>query len=231
VQPNPAADSALGDAGVRIGVLASREGTILQAVLDAAVCGQLDAEVSIVISNNGDAGALAKAQAASVRAVHLSATTHPDPDELDAAILGALREARVRLVLLAGYMKKIGPKTLAAYPGRVLNTHPALLPAYGGKGMYGRRVYESVLAAGENHTGVTVHRVDGEYDHGDIVAQVRVPILEGDDVESLSARVREVERRFVVQTLQALVHGRTPDGAPLIASPLRAGRGAAKCER
>jgi phosphoribosylglycinamide formyltransferase-1 len=82
--------------------------------------------------------------------------------------------------------------------------------------MYGRRLYESVLAADEKHTGITVHRVDGEYDHGTIVAQARVPILEGDDVERLSARVREVERRFVVRTLQALVHGRTPDGAPLI---------------
>ena len=198
---------------LRIGVLASGEGTTLQAILDACVSGQLDAEVAIVISNNGDSGALMKAQVASVKGVHLSSTTHPDPDQLDTAILSALRDARVELVLLAGYMKKIAPKTLLAYAGRILNTHPALLPAYGGKGMYGRRVYESVLAAGEEHTGVTVHQVDGEYDHGPIVAQTRVPILEGDDVESLSARVREVERKFLVETLQALIHGRTPNNA------------------
>jgi phosphoribosylglycinamide formyltransferase-1 len=191
----------------RIGVVASGEGTTLQAVLDACGSGQLDAEVAIVISNNNGSGALAKAQTGRVKGVHLSSITHADPDQLDAAILGALREARVDLVLLAGYVKKIGPKTLAAYPGRILNTHPSLLPAYGGKGMYGRRVYESVLAVGEEYTGVTVHQVDGEYDHGAVVAQTRVPILKGDDVESLSARVREVERKFLVETLQALVHG------------------------
>lgn len=198
---------------LRIGVLASGEGTTLQAILDASVSGELDAEVAIVISNNSDAGALARARAASVKGVHLSATTHPDPCDLDAAILTALGEASVELVLLAGYMKKIGPKTLLAYAGHILNTHPALLPAYGGKGMYGRRLYESVLAAGEEQTGVTVHQVDGEYDHGPIVAQTRVPVLEGDDVESLSARVRAVERTFLVKTLQALVQGRTPDSA------------------
>ena len=198
---------------LRIGVLASGGGTTLQAVLDACGRGELDAEVAIVISNNSDSGALARARAASVRGVHLSSTTHADPDDLDAAILGALRDAHVELVLLAGYMKKIGPKTLAAYAGRILNTHPALLPAYGGKGMYGRRVYEAVLAAGEEETGVTVHQVDGEYDHGPIVAQTRVSILKEDDVESLSARVRAVERRFLVQTLRALVQGRTPDSA------------------
>jgi len=198
---------------LRIGVLASGEGTTLQAILEACGSGQLDADVAVVISNNSSSGALTKAKAASVNGVHLSSATHPDPKQLDDAILTALREARVELVLLAGYMKKVGPRTLGAYAGRMLNTHPALLPAYGGKGMYGRRVYESVLAAGEVRTGVTVHQVDGEYDHGAIVAQIQVPILDGDDVERLSARVRAVERTFLVQTLQALVQGRTPNNA------------------
>jgi phosphoribosylglycinamide formyltransferase-1 len=190
---------------LRIGVLASGGGTTLQAILDACAQGHLHADVAVVISNNRGSGALARAQACSVRAVHLSSKTHPDADALDGAILGQLRDAQVDLVVLAGFMKKVGPRTLAAYSGRVLNTHPALLPKYGGKGMYGRRVYEAVLAAGETETGVTVHQVDAEYDHGLVVAQIAVPIEKDDNVDTLAARVQAVERSFLVETLQQII--------------------------
>jgi phosphoribosylglycinamide formyltransferase-1 len=105
-------------------------------------------------------------------------------------------------------MKLLGPRTTAAYRGRILNTHPALLPRYGGKGMYGARVHEAVLAAGEAETGVTVHLVDEEYDHGEVVAQCRVRVEQGDTVDSLAARVLEREHGFLVETLQAIASGR-----------------------
>jgi phosphoribosylglycinamide formyltransferase-1 len=133
----------------------------------------------------------------------LSSATHPDPVALDQAILDALTGAAVDLVFLAGYMKKLGPKVLRAFDGRILNTHPALLPRFGGKGMYGSRVHAAVLAAGEKETGVTIHRVAHEYDTGPVVAQCRVPVLPGDSVETLAARVQKRERELVVETLAA----------------------------
>jgi phosphoribosylglycinamide formyltransferase-1 len=102
-------------------------------------------------------------------------------------------------------MKKLGEKTLSAYQGGVINIHPALLPKYGGTGMYGMHVHEAVIAAGERETGVTIHLVDREYDHGSILAQSRVPVLPGDTAESLAARVLEREHTFLVETLKRIV--------------------------
>jgi phosphoribosylglycinamide formyltransferase 1 len=189
---------------LRLGVLASGEGTTLQAIFDACSSGQLNAAVVLVVGNNRESGVLMKAQAHALKTLHLSGATHPDPDALDQAILAALLDGKTELVVLAGYLKKVGPKTLAAFRGRILNTHPALLPKYGGQGMYGRRVYEAILAAGEKETGVTVHEVDGEYDHGRIVAQTVVPIMSDDDVDTLSGRVQAAEREFLVKTIQTI---------------------------
>ena len=111
------------------------------------------------------------------------------------------------VVVLAGYMKMLGPAVLSRYDGQVLNVHPALLPKFGGKGMYGRRVHEAVLAAGESVTGATVHVVDAEYDLGPVVAQREVPVLPDDTVESLSARVLEREHELLVQTLRKVATG------------------------
>jgi phosphoribosylglycinamide formyltransferase-1 len=160
-----------------------------------------------VISNNGDAEALLRAGRDGIPHYHRSTKTHPNPDQLDAEILRVLRQHRAEWVILAGYLRKLGPKTLAAYRGRVINIHPALLPKYGGQGMYGAHVHEAVLAAGEKETGVTIHRVDEEYDHGAIVAQCRVPVLAGDTVETLSQRVLACEHRFLVETLERIIAG------------------------
>ena len=187
---------------LRIGVLASGEGTTLQALLDACELGKLAAEVVLVISNNRDAGALRRALAAAVRTRHLSSATHPNADDLDRAMLAALYEARVDVVVLAGYMKKVGPRMLEAFAGKMVNTHPGLLPKFGGQGMYGRKVHEAVIAAKEKESGATVHLVDGEYDHGEILGQVRVPVMPGDTAESLSERVQAAERPLLVQVLQ-----------------------------
>jgi phosphoribosylglycinamide formyltransferase-1 len=189
---------------MRLAVLASHEGTTLQAILDAIVAGRLSATVAVVVSNNRDSGALRRARAMGVPAVHLSSATHPDPEDLDLAIREALASARVDLVLLAGYLKKLGAKVLGQYKCRIVNTHPALLPKFGGKGMYGSRIYEAVLAAGDSETGVSVHLVEADYDTGRVIAQCRIPVFEGDSVEGLASRVQEREREFIVETLAAL---------------------------
>jgi phosphoribosylglycinamide formyltransferase-1 len=192
---------------LRIGALASHEGTTLQAILDACNDGTLSARVVAVVSNNSDAGALRRARAAGSRAIHLSSKTHADADLLDAAIARALLEHDVEVVMLAGYMKKLGPALLAQYRGRILNTHPALLPKFGGHGMFGMRVHEAVLRAAETESGPSVHLVDAEYDTGRVLAQARVPVMAGDTPESLAARVQERERRLVVQVLQQVAVG------------------------
>jgi phosphoribosylglycinamide formyltransferase-1 len=192
---------------LKIGVLASHEGTTLQCILDACAAGRIQGTVVVVISNNGNSGALSRARAAGIPAHHLSSITHPTQETLDEAIRAALSADRVHVVFLAGYLKRLGPATLAAFRGRVLNTHPALLPQFGGQGMFGDHVFEAVLASGESESGVSVHFVDDNYDTGRIVRQVRVPIETEDCVESLKARVREREREVVVETLAAIATG------------------------
>lgn len=193
---------------MKIGVLASHEGTTLQAIIDACAAGALAATVVTVISNNRDAGALHRARAAGIRAHHLSSRTHPEAEALDAAICQALVEEDVDIVVLAGYMKKLGPRTLVRFRGRVLNTHPALLPKFGGKGMYGVRVHEAVLAAGEATSGASVHLVDEEYDTGPVIAQAEVAVLEGDTPDRLGARVQARERALLVDVLTRIADGR-----------------------
>lgn len=193
---------------MRIAVLASHTGTTLQAVLDACGSHVLDARVVLVISNNSGSTALTRARAAGIPTAHLSATTHPKAGELDAAMVQALRAANADWVLLAGYMRKLGPAVLTAYAGRILNTHPALLPKYGGPGFYGRRVHQAVLDAGERETGATVHLVEEEYDSGPILAQVRVPVRASDDVSTLEERVKAAERKLIIATLVELIEPR-----------------------
>jgi phosphoribosylglycinamide formyltransferase-1 len=193
---------------VKVGFLASHRGSDMQAVIDACGDGRLAAVPAVVISNNADSEALDRARRHGIAHYHLSGTTHPDPTRLDAAIADALAAHGVELVVLAGYMRKLGSITLERFRGRVVNIHPALLPRFGGQGMYGQRVHEAVLAAGERETGVTIHVVDAEYDHGPILAQCRVPVLPGDTAETLAARVLEREHVFLVETLAAIVGGR-----------------------
>ena len=191
----------------RIAVLASHGGSILQAVMDACATGALKARVALVISNNGGSLALRRAAAAGLQTRHLSGRTHPTPARLDAAICAALKEAEADWVLLAGYMKKLGPQTLGAFRRRILNAHPALLPKYGGRGFSGRNVHQAVVDAGDDETGATLDFVEEDYDTGPIIAQVRVPIKPDDRVEDVEERVQAAERKLVVETLAALMAG------------------------
>lgn len=187
---------------MRLGVLASGGGTNLQAVIDACESGELDAEVRVVVSNNSGSRALERARAAGIPAYHISGVTHPR--SVDREICRTLEAHDVDLVLLAGYMRLLGPATLARYHKRVLNSHPALLPKFGGRGMYGSHVHRAVLDAGETVTGVTIHYVDEQYDHGETLAQCEVPVLPDDTPETLEERVKERERGFWVETLSSI---------------------------
>lgn len=192
---------------MNLAFFASHRGSNMQAVLDACKDGRLNAQPCLVISNNSDSEALLRAKQDGIACYHLSSKTHPNPDQLDAEILRLLQQQQTDLIVLAGYLRKLGPRTLAAFRRRVINIHPALLPKHGGQGMYGLRVHEAVLAAGEKETGVTIHLVDEEYDHGDILAQCRVPVLDGDTPETLAQRVLVCEHRFLVETLQRIISG------------------------
>lgn len=190
-----------------LALFASHNGSNVQAILDACREGRLDVHVCAVISNNSGSYALERARQAGIPAHHLSSVAYPDPVELDRAILGTLIATHADWIFLAGYMKKLGPATLAHYRGKVVNTHPSLLPKFGGQGMYGHHVHTAVLQAGEPVTGVTVHLVEEAYDEGPIVAQSEVPVLPGDTVETLGARVQVRERELVVETLRRLCRG------------------------
>ena len=190
-----------------IGVMASHGGTNLQAIIDACADGSLDAEIRVVISNNSRSLALCRARQARVFTAHLSSVTHPDPTLLDKAIAETLASRGVALVVLAGYMKKLGAETLNRYRNRVLNVHPSLLPKFGGRGMYGERVHSEVLAAGESVSGASVHLVDGEYDQGPVIAQSQVPALTDDTPETLAARVLEAEHLLYPRTIQRVASG------------------------
>jgi phosphoribosylglycinamide formyltransferase-1 len=173
----------------RIAVLASGRGSNLQAIVEHFdnLARERVAKVVLVASNRADSPALIRAATASIDIAHFDAAD--DGSEL----LGLLERFRIDLVVLAGYLKLIQPKVIHAYPGRILNIHPALLPAFGGEGMYGARVHEAVISSGATESGVTVHLVDNEYDRGPIVAQWRVPVSTTDTPETLAARVLNVE--------------------------------------
>lgn len=175
---------------MRLAVCVSGRGSNLQALIDVLDRSPL-AQVVLVLSNRPDTPALELARERGIHAVAF--TDYRDPFEW----LARLSSERVDLVVLAGYLKLVPAEVIGAYRGRILNIHPALLPAFGGPGMYGRRVHEAVLASGARVSGATVHLVDEEYDRGEILAQARVPVLPGDTPETLAARVLEAEHRLL----------------------------------
>ena len=177
----------------------------MQAIINACTAGTLAAAPCVVISNNSQSGALARARQANMAAYHLSERTHGEA--LGGAILAALQRHGVEVICLAGYMKKLGAEVLAAYEGRILNIHPSLLPKFGGQGMYGMRVHEAVLAAGERESGATVHLVNEEYDQGRVLAQEKVAVKAGDTPEALQERVLAVEHRLYAATLARIAAG------------------------
>jgi len=182
----------------RLAVLASGRGSNLQAIVDHFdnLARERIAKVVLVASNRADSPALIRAATASIDIADFDAADD------GAQLLALLRQFRVDLVVLAGYLKRIPSKVIREYAGRIINIHPALLPAFGGAGMYGARVHEAVIASGAKETGVTVHLVDDDYDRGPIVAQWRVPVEKSDTAESLAARVLNVEHIVYPRTIE-----------------------------
>ena len=189
---------------LRIGVLASGGGSNLQSIIDKSLDNTLNAEVVLVISNNSTAKALDRARKHGIDAVHISSVTEGSDDAVDSRITHEMLDRNVDLVVLAGYMKKIGPKLIETYRDKIINIHPALLPKFGGKNMYGMHVHEAVVASGEKESGPTVHIVDDKYDHGRILAQIKVPVYPNDTPEMLQKRVLEKEHEIFPLTIRKL---------------------------
>lgn len=183
----------------------------MRTIVEATKTGALPAEARLVVSNNRNAGALAFAAEQGIP--QLVIPTQADPDAADAQLAQALDQAGVELVVLSGYLRRLGPKTLARYRNRILNIHPGLLPEFGGEGMYGRRVHEAVISASAAESGATIHAVDEIYDHGPVIARRTVPVLPNDTPESLEARVTAMEPAFFLETLGQIAAGdlRLPD--------------------
>lgn len=183
----------------RLAVLASGSGSNFQAILDAISDGRLVAQVAVLVASKPGIGAIDKARNTQVPVAVLSDTT-----VLDDILASTMPD----LVVLAGYLRQIPASVIHRYPGRILNIHPALLPKFGGKGMYGRHVHEAVLAAGETRSGCTVHEVTEQYDEGPILAQAVVPVHPDDTPTSLAARVLSEEHRLYPTVIQQHLHGR-----------------------
>lgn len=190
---------------VRLAVLLSGEGTSLENLFERAEAGTLPARVSLVVSSKEGAGGLARARRRGVPAVAVPRRKHPDVGPFNDALHAVLADHEVDLVALLGFLSPF--ETRGRFDGRALNVHPALIPAFCGRGYYGRRVHQAVLEAGVKVSGATVHFVDAEYDHGPIILQEAVPVLDDDTPESLAARVQAVERRLVPEAIRLFAEG------------------------
>ncbi|NQW61662.1 MAG: phosphoribosylglycinamide formyltransferase [Deltaproteobacteria bacterium] len=188
----------------RIALLASHRGTSAEVVMEACATGGLAAKVALVVTNNAGAEVLVRAARFGVASAVVGGAGLTEA-ERDAALLEVLEASGADWVLLLGYLRRLGPRVLARYEGRLLNTHPSLLPAFGGAGMYGLRVHEAVLASGVAETGVTLHRVTTEYDAGGVVAQRLVAVEAGDTAESLAARCLAAEHAMLRAELPRLL--------------------------
>ena len=194
---------------LNICVFASGRGSNFRAILDSIKNGKIvNARIVLVISNNSNAGALQIANENNIPAFHISRIQFASDDEYNEAIIKKLESHRVNFIVLAGYMKKIDPKIIRKFKNRIINIHPALLPRYGGQGMYGMNVHEAVIAARDKESGATVHIVDEEYDHGPIILQKKINIDQNDTPESLAKKVLEIEHQIYPQAVCLFAKGK-----------------------
>lgn len=191
----------------RLAVFISGRGSDMQAIIDASTAGVLAAEVVWVVSNTAKAGGLERASSQGIETWVYKTAKYESPEQAGQALVSALQERQIDYVVMAGYLKLMPREVLHAFPNRVVNIHPGLLPQYGGPGMYGHYVHEAVLRAGEKESGCTVHLADEIYDHGRILEQVRVPVLPNDTPDALAARVLAEEHRIYPIALHKLITG------------------------
>ena len=188
--------------GLNLCVFASGSGSNLLAIIDAGKSGYIISKVELVISNNSASGALETAKKNNIPAYHLSQKLFTTENEFETRVIDLLKEYKIDLILLAGYMKVLSSRVVKQYSGRILNIHPALLPKFGGKGMYGIHVHEAVIAAKEKVTGATVHYVNEVYDSGEIILQEKVKVFPDDDALSLQKRVLEIEHKLYPEAIK-----------------------------
>lgn len=174
---------------LKLAVLISGNGSNLQALIDACTSPDFPAQIALVISNRPDAYGLERAKAAGIQALCIDHSAYANRQDFEAALQAALDQQPIDLICLAGFMRILTAEFIAKWPGQIINTHPALLPKFGGKGMYGEHVHQAVLDAGETESGASIHYVIADVDQGEVIIQRRVPVKPDDTVESLSARV------------------------------------------
>lgn len=192
---------------INLGILISGGGSNLQAIIDACESGILKgkAKVAVVISNKPGAYGLLRAKKYGIPSQFVDPQCFPDNKQFCEGVCGELRKYKTDIVCLAGFMRMIDPCLLHEFKGKVLNIHPALLPKFGGKGMYGHYVHEAVIKAGEKESGATVHMVDEVYDHGEVILQKKVAVMPGDAPEALADRVLEVEHDIYPKAIKAVI--------------------------
>jgi phosphoribosylglycinamide formyltransferase-1 len=189
---------------VNIAVCASGGGSNFQALIDKKNEGLLHATLALLIGNNSQAGAFDRARKHAIPAVHLAPSRFPDESSYTQKLRQTLAAHRIDLIVLAGYMKQLPAAVIREYHNRIVNIHPGLLPAFGGKGMYGRHVHEAVIDYGAKVSGITIHFVDEEYDHGPVIFQETIKVLDTDDADSLAGRILTMEHAYYWQAIEAI---------------------------
>ena len=193
---------------MNVAVFASGSGSNFQALIDRSEHGDLHCTLALCVGNNSAAFAFERAKKHGIPARHIGPSHFPSEQAYADALLAVLKEYNIDIIALAGYMKKIPRSVIAAYPCRIINIHPGLLPAFGGKGLYGEKVHQAVLESGAKISGITIHFVDEEYDHGPIIFQEAVPVLDSDDSHTLAERVLKLEHASYWRVLEAIAQGR-----------------------
>ncbi|MDR2666274.1 MAG: phosphoribosylglycinamide formyltransferase [Endomicrobium sp.] len=190
-----------------LGVLVSGDGSNLQSIIDSTSDGILKmlAKVVLVISNNPGAYALKRAKKENIKSVCLERKSFRSEESFNSAIFAELKNMKVDIVCLAGYLKIIGQKIIENYRNKILNIHPALLPKFGGKGMYGHHVHEAIIESGETVSGATVHLVDENYDTGKIIIQKKVKVLNSDTPQDIARKVLAVEHKIYPEAIKILI--------------------------
>ena len=192
---------------LRCAIFASGGGSNFQSFIDRKEAGDLHVDLALLIGNNSTAFAFERARNYGIKGLHIAPSKFPDESSYATHLLSVLREHTIDCIALAGYMKKIPQSVIAAYQNRIINIHPALLPAFGGAGLFGEKVHQAVLDYGAKVSGITIHFVDEEYDHGPIIFQETVPVFDDDDAHSLAKRVLAVEHANYWKVLHAIGEG------------------------
>ena len=190
---------------MKISFLASHGGSAAKHIITAIRKGNLDAQIGVVITNNRNSEIYHWCTENAVEVIYLSGKTHPLEEEKDKAIHQKLLAAGTNLIVLSGYMKKIGPITLSEYSNKILNIHPSLLPKHGGKGLFGDKVHESVIRSGDRKSGATVQFINEEYDEGPIVLQKTVDVTESETIASLKTKVQAIEGNLYLNSIKQII--------------------------